>query len=130
MLLCDWFRVKLGVPVPCSKVGLDRDKGVREFGLFQNVRLGESHRLADAARVVARPGGHDGPIWSASRRRRVRYMSEQSIVSGFHRASLVCQLPDRAALFLGYYLLGEDRSKPPLVGRLPDCCFIVAFGLS
>lgn len=50
-------------------------------------------------------------------------MSEQLIVAGcFHRvgASLDCQLPDRAALFLGYYLLGEDLPKPPLVGRPPD----------
>ncbi|MGH3086625.1 MAG: hypothetical protein ACRDSJ_04825 [Rubrobacteraceae bacterium] len=41
-------------------------------------------------------------------------MSRQLIVAGFHRSgtSLVCQLLGRAGLFLGYELLGANRSNP------------------
>lgn len=41
-------------------------------------------------------------------------MSEQLIVAGFHRSgtSLVCQLLQRAGLFLGYDLLGANFSNP------------------
>lgn len=41
-------------------------------------------------------------------------MSDQLIVAGFHRSgtSMVCQLLQRAGLFLGYKLLGAHRSNP------------------
>lgn len=47
-------------------------------------------------------------------------MSEQLIVAGFHRSgtSLVCQLLQRAGLFLGYDLLGANFSNP--LGHLED----------
>jgi hypothetical protein len=40
------------------------------------------------------------------------------IVAGFHRSgtSLVCQLLDRAGLFLGYELVGFEPSNRTIVG--------------